>query len=123
MAGWLQHQRLGEVFVEYGARLDGVYTTYVNQYNKCTSFLFWFYFCSRLYCYLSAVAVMTEGRLREPFRNLINEVREKQARRSLALPDLLIMPIQRVPRYFIFGFVFLVFTHSPHKGTRSCSMS
>jgi len=47
----------------------------------------------------SALAALQECRAREPFRALLNEIKEQMGRRSLELSDLLIMPVQRIPRY------------------------
>jgi hypothetical protein len=46
-----------------------------------------------------ALAVLHECRTREPFRAALAEIKEQMGPRSLELTDLLIMPIQRVPRY------------------------
>jgi len=46
-----------------------------------------------------ALAALQECRAREPFRALLNEIKEQMGRRSLELSDLLIMPVQRIPRY------------------------
>lgn len=77
---WQAWQVIGDTFIKLGGQLDTCYTEYVNNYNK-------------------ALVTLNECRQRDQFRALMNDIKEKQGRRSLALPDLLIMPIQRVVRY------------------------
>jgi hypothetical protein len=57
-----------------------MYTHYVNNYNR-------------------ALATYHECSSSAPFKAFLSEVKAKQEKRSLGLLDLLITPIQRVPRY------------------------
>jgi predicted metallo-beta-lactamase superfamily hydrolase len=59
-----------------------MYTHYVNNYNK-------------------ALVVYQHCRREPKFREFLDQIKAKQEKRSLDLADLLITPVQRVPRYLL----------------------
>eukprot|EP00158_Paraphelidium_tribonemae_P006515 Partr_v1_DN27863_c0_g1_i1_m22540 putative FYVE, RhoGEF and PH domain containing len=78
---WNVNKKLGDVFVEYSPNLE-MYTHYVNNYNR-------------------ALATFEECSQLASFKHFLVEIRNQQEKRALGLLDLLITPIQRIPRYIL----------------------
>jgi len=91
---WNKSSSVGHVFIARSSDLT-MYTDYVNNYEHA---LKTYHICMR-----SA-----------EFRDVIARIQQAQERRSLELTDLLITPIQRIPRYPLLLRELLKYTDSDH---------
>jgi len=78
---WFIYQKLGDIFFLISDFLK-VYTSYVQNYN-------------------SSLETLEELKKKEKFLNLLNECREAPAVKNFDITAFLIMPVQRVPRYYL----------------------
>ncbi|KAF2078632.1 hypothetical protein CYY_000003 [Polysphondylium violaceum] len=78
---WFIYQKLGDIFLIIADFLK-VYTSYVQNYN-------------------SSLETLEELKKKEKFLNLLNECREAPAVKNFDITAFLIMPVQRVPRYYL----------------------
>lgn len=91
---WNKWEVLGDIFIQFTPNLQ-MYTHYVTNYNRALLCLQQCQECPR-------------------FRNFQSEIYSKKGRRCLALEDLLITPIQRIPRYVLLLKSILKHTEDSH---------
>ena len=100
---WSFMQSLGDVFLQVADGLD-IYTQYVNNYNN-------------------ALKTLRACEEQQAYKLFVSEIRAKQEKRALDLKDLLIMPIQRIPRYLLLLQELLKRTDKSHPDYENISKS
>lgn len=90
---WSPDQRIGDLLKSFGPFFK-MYTTYVNNHELATKLL------------------LTIDKQKSPFRQWVDQTMEKASIKDQMFSSLLILPIQRVPRYRQFPSCLSVFSQN-----------